>query len=89
MYMDIPASLYHGPVSLITVHGDIHTAAARGDASVKGVIIEPGQYVFQGFDIFRCAGGRNVTAVQQDMDTGFLHAFRLCFLQHGEKVADI
>ena len=89
MNMKIPASFNHSPVSLITIHGDAHTAAAGSNLAVECIIVQFSQDIFQFLDIFRSTGRRYVTAIQQSMNSGMFDTFCLGFFQHGEKMADV
>ena len=84
-----PALFHHGPVGFVPVHGHLHPAAAGGDGVVATFGVQLSQGLFQHIHILQSGGGRHVTAVQQDVAVGFLHAFLVGLAQQGDQVMDI
>ena len=84
-----PALLYHRPVGLVAVHGDLHTAAAGGDGVIAALGVQLGENLLQHIHILQRGGGGHVTAVQKDVAVGFLHALGMGFPQHGDQVMDV
>ena len=89
LHMGAPAGFHHGPVGLIAVHGDLHTAAAGGDGVVAALGIQLRQNLLQLVHILQSGGSGHVTAVQQDMAVHLFGAFRMGLPQHGDQVGDI
>ena len=87
--MGAPTGFHHGPVGFITVHGDLHTAAAGGDGVVAALGIQLRQNLLQLVHILQSGGSGHVTAVQQDMAVDLFGAFRMGLPQHGDQVGDI
>ncbi len=87
--MGAPALFHHGPVGLIPVHGDLHTAAAGGDGIVAAVGAQLRKNLLQYIHILKSGGGGHVPAVQQDVAVGLLHAILLCLAQQGDEVGDV
>ena len=87
--MGAPALLHHGPVGFVAVHGDLHTAAAGGDGVVAAVGIQLGEHLFQHVHILQRGGGGHVTAVQQDVAVGLLHALGVGLPQQGDEVMNV
>ena len=89
LHMGAPAGFHHGPVGLIAVHGDLHTAAAGGDGVVAALGIQLRQDLLQPVHILQSGGGGHVTAVQQNMAVDLFGAFGVGLLQHGDQVGDV
>ena len=64
--MGVPATLYHAPVSLVSVHGYLHSSAAGSYLCIEGAVIERSHAVFQLLDINGSRSCGNITSV----DTG-------------------
>ncbi len=60
----VPTFLDHAPVGLVTVHGDLHTSAARSDLDVEVGIAELNHELLEFVDVDKRGGGWDVTAVQ-------------------------
>ena len=88
-HVRLPACLDHAPVCFVSVHGDLHTAAAGGDTSVEIGVVQSGEECLEGTDILQCGGGINVTAVQQNVDADGLDAIFLCLLDHCSQMIDV
>ena len=89
LHMGAPAGFHHGPVCLIAVHGDLHPAAAGGDGIVAAVGIQLLQHILQHGHILQRGGGGHVTAVQQDVAVGLLHALGVRLTQQRDQMMDV
>ena len=89
LHMGAPTLLHHGPVGFVTVHGDLHTAAAGGDGVVAAVGAQLGENLLQHFHILQRGGSGHVTAVQQNVAVGLLHTLGVGLPQQGDQVVDI
>ena len=87
--MRAPAGLDHRPVGLVAVHGDLHSAAAGGDAVVAAVRAQLGQYVLELLHIVQRGGSGNIAAVEQDVAVDALCTLGVRVAQHGDQVADV
>ena len=88
-HMDVPALLNHRPVSFVAVHGDDHTSASRSDACVERIIVEALDRVLKLIDILKCTRLRNITAIEQRVDTDFMNAFLLGFTHHRNQMRNV
>jgi len=89
LHMGPPAGFHHGPVGLVAVHGNDHTAAAGGDGVVAALGVQAFQDFFQLVHIVQSGGGGHVTAVQQDVAVDLLHALGVGLLQHGDEMGNV
>ena len=87
--MGLPAEFHHLPVSVVTVHGDLHTATTGSDANVKFRRTEFGEELFKGFYVVQSGSFGNVTTVEKDVDTNRLYGFLLGLCDHGLQVSDV
>ena len=79
--MSLPAKLNHRPVSLVTIHSNLHTSAAACYLTVKSAVrIKLLEEALKLFDI---------SAVEQNVHSCLLDALVLGFCQHLEQVLDI
>ena len=87
--MGLPAEFHHLPVSVVTVHGDLHTSTARSDANVEFRRAEFVEELFERADVIESGGFRNVTTVEEDVNANLLDAFLLGLGNHGLEVSDV
>ena len=87
--MRVPAFVDHVPVGFVTVHGDGHAAAARGDLRVEAASICFSQESLEGVDIVERTGFRHVAAIQQGVDTNRLDALFPGANDHGLQMVDM
>ena len=87
--MGVPAAIDHAPVGVVAIHGDVHAAAAGGNAGVEICIIDAGKEGFEGFNVVKRAGFRHVAAVEQSVDTHRLDALFLGADDHRFQVVDV
>ena len=87
--MNMPTSLHHRPVRIITIHRNRHPAAAGSDAAMEGVVIQLGKNIFQFIHILQRTGFRHISSVQQDVRPHFLDALFLRLLNHGDQMRDV
>ena len=85
----LPAEVNHSPVGFVSVHGDLHSAAAGRDLDIAVFVGEIGDECFEGIDVFKRGGFAYVTAVEEDVNADILDAFSLCLLQHSLEVVDM
>ena len=88
-HVGVPAALHHRPVGLVAVHSHLHTAAARGDGDVEGLVAEIGDEGLEGVDVLQSGGLAHVTAVDEDVDADTGNALLLGLHQHGLQVVDV
>ena len=87
--MDVPASLYHRPVCLVTVHGNRHTAAARRNASVECIVIKLPEHRLQLINILQSGSLRYITAIQQRVHANLCDPLFLGLLDHSDQMRDV
>ena len=85
----VPAVFNHLPVCFVTVHGDLHSAAAACDLCAEGSIVERSEECFEGFNVFESGGFANVTTVEKDVNAYVVYAFSLCLFNHCLEVVDV
>ena len=88
-HVGVPAVLDHLPVCFVTVHGDLHSAAAACDLCAEATVIERSEERFEGLNVFERGGFTDVTAVEKDVDANVLYAFSLCLFNHCLEVVDV
>jgi hypothetical protein len=84
-----PAALDHRPVGIVAVHGDVLTAAARGDTGIEAIGRNIPQERLEGNDIVQRAGFRHVAAIKQSMDAHRLYPIRLGPRDHRLQMVDV
>ena len=87
--MGAPAGFHHGPVGLIAIHGDLHTAAAGGDLILVGLVGELTEHILQLLHILQRRGGGHITAIEEDMAVGAFDAVFLGMAQQRKEVMDV
>ena len=87
--MYFPAAFYHGPVGVITIHGDEHASTAGGNTEIDAACVEFGKIVFEGVDILERACFANVAAVEEGVDPGGFNPLVLRFFEHGLEVINM
>ena len=87
--VSLPACLNHTPVSLVSVHGDLHTAAARCDSDVEAIVAEVREILLEGTYIIKCAGLANVTTVEKNVYSYLCYSVALCSLDESLEVIDM
>ena len=88
-HMGVPAALDHRPVSLVTVHCDLHSSAAAGDLYIEIGSAKSGNEILKGVDVFKSGGLADVSAVKQDVQTHAAHALGFGFAYHCFQVVDV
>ena len=85
----LPACFNHSPVSLVSVHGDLHSAAAGCDSDIEGIVAKVCDERFKGENVIKRGSLANVTAVEKDVDTNTLNAVLLRVSDESLKVVDV
>ena len=85
----VPASLYHAPVSLISVHSDLHTSAARSYLSIERSVIELSNAVLELLDVDRSRSSGYITSVKQNVASYLLNALLLSLSEHLLEVVNV
>ena len=87
--VSLPAGLNHAPISLVTVHCDLHTSAAGRDLDVEVIGTKTCDKFLKGLDIIKRRGLAYVTSVDENMDSHLCHALFLCANEHSLQVIDM
>ena len=85
----LPTQLYHRPVGLVAVHGDLHTSAAGGDLDIKGAVPHRRDECLKGLHVIQSGGFTYVTAVQQNVDAYLGYAVLFGTDQHCLQMIDV
>ena len=87
--MGPPAALDHGPIGIVTVHGDVLATATGSNAGIETGVIEPGQEFLEGQHVIQGTGFRHIAPVEQGMDAYRPDAFGLGPRDHGLEMVDV
>lgn len=88
--VSLPAKFNHRPVSLITIHSNLHTSAAACYLTVKSIVrIKFLEEALKLFNIYRSRSSGYISSVEQNVYSCLLDALVLGFCQHLEQVLDI
>ena len=88
-HVSLPTEFNHRPVSFVTVHGDLHSATARCNLGIKGIVAKRSKEFFKRIYVFKCRSFANVTAVKQDVNANLCHAFFLSTADHRFQMVDV
>ena len=88
-HVGLPAEFHHLPVSVVTVHGNLHTATAASNANVEFRAAEFVEELFERANVIEGGSFRHVTTVEQNVHADLLEAFLLGLGDHGLEVADV
>ena len=85
----LPAALYHRPVSLVTVHSDLHSSTAGCDTNIEICISEISDKCLKGLNIVKCTCLTNVASVDKHVDSHLVYFFSLSLKYHSLEVIDV
>ena len=74
----VPAVLYHLPVSLVSVHRNLHSSAARCDFCIEAVGIYRSKIALEEENVVKCARFSNVASVKKYMKPYPLNTSSAC-----------
>ena len=89
MDVAVKAPLYHVPIRLVAVHGDIHPSAAGSDFSGERIVIQLRQGLLQLLYIAKSRSSRDIPPIQKNVAEDPLHPILLRLPEHGQQMADM
>ncbi len=85
----LPAEFNHLPVSIVTVHGNLHTATTASDSYVEVCAAEVRKELFERANVIKSRCFWNIAAVEQNVDANNLDSFLLSLSNHCLKVGNV